>query len=95
MNTFFRDKNTLERLPGMMYNCLLGLLPVTGLRISEARNLRPEDVDLDQGMLVIVGTKFGQSRWVPMHASTQKVLANYVRQRDRVFRRALPYTICQ
>ena len=78
-------------LPGMMYNCLFGLLSVTGLRISEALNLRPEDVDLDQGMLVIVGTKFGKSRWVPIHASTQKVLANYVRQRDRVFRRALPY----
>lgn len=78
-------------LPGMMYHCLFGLLPVTGLRISEALNLRPEDVDLDQGVLVIVRTKFGKSRWVPIHASTQKVLANYVRQRDRVFRRVLPY----
>lgn len=78
-------------LPGLMYHCLFGLLPVTGLRISEALNLRPEDVDLDQGVLVIVGTKFGKSRWVPIHASTQKVLADYVQQRNRVFRRKLPY----
>ncbi len=78
-------------LPGEMYNCLFGLLPVTGLRISEALNLRPEDVDLDQGMLVIVGAKCGKSRWVPIHATTQKVLADYVRQRDQVFRRVLPY----
>ena len=81
----------MEGLPGSMYHCLFGLLPVTGLRISEALNLRPEDVDLDQGMLVIVGTKFGKSRWVPIHASTQKVLVHYVQQRDRVFRRKLPY----
>jgi integrase/recombinase XerD len=81
----------MEGLPGLMYHCLFGLLPVTGLRISEALNLRPEDVDLDQGMLVIVGTKFGKSRWVPIHASTQKVLVQYVQQRDRVFRRKLPY----
>ena len=42
-------------------------------------------------MLVIVGAKCGKSRWVPIHATTQKVLADYVRQRDQVFRRVLPY----
>jgi integrase/recombinase XerD len=81
----------MEGLPRLMYHCLFGLLAVTGLRISEALNLRPEDVDLDQGVLVIVGTKFGKSRWVPIHASTQRVLAHYVQQRDRVFCRKLPH----
>jgi integrase/recombinase XerD len=81
----------LGGLRGLMHHCLLGLLPVTGLRISEALNLRPEDVDLDQGMLVIGGTKFGKSRLVPIHASTKKVLADYARQRDMAFGRALPH----
>jgi integrase/recombinase XerD len=81
----------LGGLTGAMYHCLFGLLPVTGLRISEALNLRPDDVDLDQGLLVIAGTKFGKSRLVPIHASTKKVLVDYARQRDRIFRRALPY----
>jgi integrase/recombinase XerD len=80
-----------EGLPGLMYYCLFGLLAVTGLRISEALNLRPEDVDLEQGVMVIMSSKFGKSRWVPIHATTQQILAQYVRQRDRAFRRALPY----
>ncbi len=33
-------------LRGPTYHCLLGLLAVTGLRISEARNLQTDDVDL-------------------------------------------------
>jgi integrase/recombinase XerD len=35
-------------------------LAVTGLRISEALNLRREDVDLAEGVLTIRGTKFGK-----------------------------------
>src|SRR5262245_33871047 len=46
-----------------------GLLAVAGLRISEARNLQTEDVDLTRGVLTIRGTKFGKSRLVPIHPS--------------------------
>ena len=38
-------------LPGLTYYCLLGLLSVTGLRMSEVLNLRTKDVDLAQGVL--------------------------------------------
>jgi integrase/recombinase XerD len=72
-------------LPGLTYYCLLGLLSVTGLRMSEVLNLRTKDVDLAQGVLVIVGAKFGKTRLVPIHASTQKALSKYVRDRDRAF----------
>jgi len=74
------------------YYCLLGLLSVSGLRISEALNLKHEDVDLDEGVLTIRGTKFGKSRLVPLHASTQKVLAAYLSRRDRYLAgRSAPY----
>ena len=43
--------------------------------LSEALNLRLQDVELGQRMLTVVGTKFGKSRLVPIHASTQKGLA--------------------
>src|SRR5262249_1777186 len=56
------------------YYCLFGLLATTGLRISEALNLQIKDVDCSEGILTIHGTKFGKSRLVPLHASTQKVL---------------------
>lgn len=70
-------------VPGM-YACLLGLLSVAGLRISEALNLQCKDVDITDGLLTIRGTKFGKSRLVPIHASTQSVLSEYVSRRDRV-----------
>lgn len=64
------------------YNCLFGLLTVTGLRISETLRLRRDDVDLEQGILTIRGTKFGKSRLVPLHPTTCNVLLNYAARRD-------------
>jgi integrase/recombinase XerD len=65
------------------YYCLLGLLSVTGLRISEALNLKMEDVDLNDAVLTIRGAKFGKSHLVPLHTSTKEVLADYVLRRER------------
>ena len=66
-----------------VYYCLLGLLSVSGLRLSEARNLELQDVDLNAGVLTIRGAKFGKTRLVPLHASTCQVLRNYVTRRNR------------
>ncbi len=65
------------------YHCLLGLLSVSGLRISEALNLRMEDIDHNEGVLTIRDTKFGKSRLVPLHKSTQQVLTDYLARRER------------
>ena len=65
------------------YHCLFGLLSVAGLRLGEARNLELEDVDLKAAVLTIRGAKFGKSRLVPLHASTCKVLADYIVRRNR------------
>ncbi len=66
-----------------IYYCLFGLLSVTGLRLGEARNLQLQDVDFDTAVLTIRGTKFGKSRYVPLHHSTCKVLADYIARRKR------------
>lgn len=63
--------------------CLFGLLSVSGLRLGEARNLELQDVDLKAAVLTIRGTKFGRTRLVPLHATTCKVLANYLARRQR------------
>ena len=65
------------------YHCLLGLLSVTGLRIGEAIRLQREDVNLQSGLLTIRGSKFGKSRLVPIHRSTQEVLEQYRARRER------------
>jgi len=66
-----------------VYYCLLGLLSVSGLRLNEARNLQLQDVDLEAGVLTIRNAKFGKTRLVPVHASTCKVLADYIARRER------------
>jgi integrase len=68
-----------------VFHGLLGLLSVTGLRLSEALNLELADVDLDQAVLTIRGAKFGQWRLVPIHPSTRAVLADYIARRAQFF----------
>jgi integrase/recombinase XerD len=66
------------------YRCLLSLLIVAGLRISEARRLSAHDIDWTDGVLTIRGTKFGKSRLVPLHPSSLAALADYAQRRDRL-----------
>jgi len=69
-----------------VYYCLFGLLSVSGLRLGEARNLELHDVDLKAALLTIRGAKFGKTRLVPLHRSTCRVLAEYIRRRNRHWR---------
>jgi integrase/recombinase XerD len=64
-----------------VFHCLLGLLSVTGLRISEALDLKLGDVDLEQAVLTIRAAKLGRSRLVPLHSSTSTVLVHYLQRR--------------
>ena len=66
-----------------VFHCLLGLLSVTGLRISEALDLKMEDIDLEQGVLTIRAAKMGRWRLVPIHPSTVAVLAEYLQRREQ------------
>ena len=66
------------------YTTLFGLLVATGMRVNEALGLDRVDVDLKRGILHIRRTKFGKSRYVPVHASTVAALKKYAEVRDRV-----------
>lgn len=65
------------------YRTLIGLLAVTGMRIGEAVRLDREHLDANGGVLVVVETKFGKSRELPLHESTTEALRRYLRRRDR------------
>ncbi|MDQ2789264.1 MAG: tyrosine-type recombinase/integrase [Actinomycetota bacterium] len=71
-------------LRGRTWQTVLGLLAVTGLRVSEACRLDHRDVDLKRGVLTVRDSKFGKSRDVPVHASTTAALRDYDRQRDQL-----------
>ncbi|MBB2984788.1 tyrosine-type recombinase/integrase [Paraburkholderia tropica] len=84
-----RPANGLRR---WTFHCLFGVLAVTGMRIGEALALHRDDVDLDDGILIVRETKFGKSRLVPVHSTTQASMALYAEQRDaHVFPPHSPY----
>jgi integrase len=64
------------------YATLLGLIAATGLRVSEALDLRLDDV-LPDGLLRIRQTKFGKSRLVPLHPTAVEALGRYLARRRR------------
>ena len=70
-----------DALRPRQFHCLFGLLSVTGLRLSEALNLKLADVDLDSAVLTVRGAKFGKDRLVPLHASSCNVLRQYLAER--------------
>lgn len=73
-------------------HCVFGLLAVTGLRSSEAINLRRDDVDLCNGLLHIRDSKFGKSRLVPLDPTTVVALSTYIERRDaRAVTRSSPF----
>jgi integrase/recombinase XerD len=67
-----------------IYQHLISLLLVTGLRIDEALSLTWADVDLTLGMLHVCGGKFTKDRDLPLDASTVEALRDY----RQVLRRA-------
>jgi integrase/recombinase XerD len=65
-----------------VYAMLLGLIAATGLRVSEALDLRLSDVRPD-GVLQIRQTKFGKTRLVPLHPTVVAALCRYLEVRRR------------
>jgi integrase/recombinase XerD len=61
------------------WQTVLGLLAVSGLRVSEACRLDRSDADLDDGVLTIRDSKFGKSRDVPLHHTATAALRWYDR----------------
>ena len=56
---------------------LFRLLYCCGLRISEAINLKLEDLDLDSGIIMIRNSKFNKDRLIPMSESLTDILRVY------------------
>ncbi len=84
-----RDLPPSTGLRPWTYYTLLGLMAVTGMRISEVIRLDHADVDLKQGLLTVRLTKFSKSRLIPLHPSTVKKLKRYLHRRDELYPRHL------
>jgi integrase len=61
------------------YSTIFALLSVTGMRVSEALNLRFEDITANG--LWIRNTKFGKTRFIPLHSTAVVGLEKYLTHR--------------
>jgi len=66
-----------------VYTTLLGLIAATGMRVSEALDLRFGDLQ-PNGALLIRRTKFGKSRLIPLHLTAAEALDRYLDRRRRL-----------
>jgi len=67
------------------YSTLFAVYAVTGMRTNEPLRLDRDDVDFANAVLTVRGGKFGKSRYVPIHPSTQHALRRYAAHRDRLY----------
>ena len=85
INALMAEARSLQpELRAATYETLIGLLTVTGARVGELLGLDNDDVDFDDGVLVIRYSKFNKSRELPLHASTSEALKAYAAARDRL-----------
>lgn len=76
------DLVPLNSLRAATCKTVFGLLASTGLRISEAVNLRRTDFNAGLNLLCIREGKFRKDRLVPVHPSVTEVLKEYEQLRD-------------
>jgi integrase/recombinase XerD len=70
----------LKTPEGVRDRALLELMYATGMRVSEAVNLKLEDVNLDKGIVICHG-KGGKQRFIPTGRSALNLLSEYLRVR--------------
>lgn len=68
------------------YSILVGLLFVTGMRVTEALiNLSDADVNLEDNFIYVKASKAARDRYVPITPSTSRMLAEYRKNREERF----------
>lgn len=72
------------RSPIFCIPVLIRFLYATGLRIGEAIALKTEDIDLQQGYVIIRESKNGKERLVPLSESLLNVCREYSRQKTKL-----------
>ena len=70
------------RFKALTWRTLIGLLAATGMRPGEACHLTINDIDLTNGVIEVLQTKFGKSRLVFIHPTTASMVARYLQARQ-------------
>jgi integrase/recombinase XerD len=71
-------------LRAAVFEHFVALMAVTGMRTGEVMALDCGDADLDAGVLVVRGAKFGKSRLIVLHPGVTARLRAYAKRRDEL-----------
>jgi integrase len=55
------------------------------MRLQEAISLSIDDVDLEQGVILVRNTKFKKNRYVVIHETVSSILGEFAKRRDEFF----------
>ncbi len=67
-----------KKYTGRMYSTFIGLLWATGLRSGEACRLKHEDIDLEEGLILVKQTKFFKDRIIPISKTSIEALKDHL-----------------
>lgn len=84
------QRNAECTISSLTLRTLLLFLYGTGMRVGEALRLRLADVDLDNSVVTIRGTKFYKSRLVPLGRDVTQLLRKYMASPGRLNRHCQP-----
>lgn len=79
-------ENSLSRYRHFIMPLLFRMLLCCGMRLSEALKLQLDDVNLQDGMLLIHETKFSKSRYIPMSDEMTALCIQFLDKTEDAFR---------
>lgn len=71
------DSIDLSKPLGKRNRMIIELMYATGLRVGEAINIKLEDIDFNQGLIMVKG-KGGKTRYVPFNPICQQYIEEYI-----------------
>jgi len=79
------DLYSIKGLRKHTFYTAFGLIMTTGIRRSEALNLNNSDINLDQGIIHIIESKYNKSRALPIHQTALDALKKYSERKNSLF----------
>lgn len=79
-----QNDTSQDRFEALRSLTALELLYATGMRVSEMLGLKPQDINLNDGWVRVLG-KGSKERMIPLHDRAKRTLAAYLRLRQERF----------
>lgn len=92
METLFEKIEFEDSFSGHRDKLILDLFYQTGIRLSEMRNLKIENIDFSKKMLKVLG-KRNKERLIPLHFQSLELILNYLQLRSENTNGEHPYLI--